>query len=102
MPLPSLFNKESSVGYSALDINKKIPATEIITPRTTKMLEKWLMSPAGGVREVYEKNAPIITSTNPNSFSVTARLRGISVLMLESSRFNFTVSRLILIYLSSA
>ena len=102
MPFTSLFKKENSAVYSAFDINRKMPATAITTPRTTKMLEKWLMSPAGGVRDVYEKIAPIMTSTNPNSFSVTAKLRGISVLMLESSRFNFTVSRLILIYLSLA
>ena len=87
-----MFKDDIFAGYSALEINRKTPVTAITKPRTTKMLEKWLTSPAGGVREVYEKNAPIIISTNPNIFSVTSRLRGIFVLMFESSRFNFTVS----------
>jgi hypothetical protein len=71
-------------------------------PVVTKMPEKWLMSPAGGLMEKYVTIAPMMISINPNSFSTTVNPMGISVLMPKPSRFNFTVSRLILIYLSLA
>jgi len=97
-----MVNSESCENYSVLDIRRRTPTPAIIRPAITKMLEKWVMSPAGGVSEALVKVAPIMMSTNPNSFSTTINPRGISVLMPKPSRFNFTVSRIILIYLSLA
>jgi hypothetical protein len=63
------------------------------------MPAKWLMSPAGGLMEEYAMIAPTMMSINPKSFSTTVKPMGISALNPEPSRFNFTLSRLILIYL---
>ncbi len=71
------------VGYSALAIHRKMPITAITTPADTKMPEKWLMSPAGGLMEEYVTIAPMIMSINPNSFSATVNPMGICSLMQE-------------------
>ena len=80
-------------------ISRKTPTITTTTPATVKMPAKWLMSPAGGLTEEYAMIAPTMMSINPNTFSTTVNPMGISALNPEPSRFNFTLSRLILIYL---
>jgi len=86
--------------YSVLVTNRRIPTIRTATPMIVNMPAKWLMSPAGGLREAFATIAPMIVSIKPNSFSATNSPMGKFSLMPEPSRFNFTVSRLILIYLS--
>jgi hypothetical protein len=80
-------------------MSRKTPTIAITTPAVVKMPAKWLMSPAGGLMEEYAMIAPTMMSINPNTFSTTVNPMGISALNPEPSRFNFTLSRLILIYL---
>jgi hypothetical protein len=81
-----------------LVISRKTPTIATTTPATVKMPAKWLMSPAGGLMDEYAMIAPTMMSINPNTFSTTVNPMGISALNPEPSRFNFTLSRLILIY----
>jgi hypothetical protein len=63
------------------------PAIAIMIPTIRKMFENRLMSPAGGVRDMYAKNAPSMISANPISFSVMDSPRGTSALMSEPQDF---------------
>lgn len=63
------------------------PAIAIMIPTIRKIFENMLMSPAGGVRDMYAKNAPSIISANPISFSVMDSPRGTSALMSEPQDF---------------
>jgi hypothetical protein len=63
------------------------PAIAIMIPTSTKMFENRLMSPAGGVRDMYAKNAPSMISANPISFSVMDSPRVTSALMSEPQDF---------------
>ena len=78
-------------------MTRKIPTATITKPMATKMPENWLMSPAGGFIEKYATIAPIMMSVKPTNFSTTANPMGTSLLILEPSRLNFTVPRIILI-----
>ena len=87
-------NKKSWEYYSVLDIKRRNPIPAIIKPVITKMFEKWVMSPAGGVSDALVRVAPIMMSIIPNIFSTSVNPMGISVLKPKPSSFNFTVSRL--------
>ena len=76
---------------------RKIPAAMTTTPMAVNIPANWAMSPAGGSIELSVTVAPTIMSINPNTFSMIATPMGVSSLMPEPSRLNFTVPRLILI-----
>jgi hypothetical protein len=86
--------------YLFLVMSRKTPTANTIMPGAVNSPENWLMPMGREFTESNANSAPTIMSINPNSFSMTVNPMGASSLMPEPSRLNFTVPRLILIYLS--